>query len=633
VTGTPSIQMHKAASDEVREGALKSAEQKLELWAAVFAGILLTAMIASLLWGANKGFCITDEAFYLLVSSDPERYSCMVTKFGFLLNKLPVLSPSELINGRQWQLILQIAGTTILSIGFIRVTGKTAKLSRSQQFIFWSLAASGSLLIFSVFPLAASYNTLVATAVFASIGLLLWAQTVERSLCSLAYCLSGAFAGLVVFSKVTSALVLFPLVLVFILTQRKGKESAAGLLFVTSGAILSAALYFLCVEPFPTCVSSFLEASEFFRQTGLYTPELAINKYVLSLLKLALQTTLYTALIFVLGFASIWVSRKFAGGGVKTTIHRPLIFSFWTLTACYFAGYLRTCPAAVEVFYLLPAVLASALFATSLNKTSKGHLVSKNLPLFLLAALPLACSMGTNNDVVRHTKIFVAPLLLVSMYLSLILSERLRSRAPFLQAAALIMLVVGSQFFTGFMYTPYGIPLPMQDQKQVSKAPKLRNIKQSIGAKTFFDSYFDMLLAGGFKKGDTIIAAYNMPGLVYAADGCSMKFASYLPGKEGQAMLESALVALRRKSTDQFFVVTNYEGDKALEQTFASAGYKFPDDFKKIGTLTSPYDAPYVDIRTGKTNLKDLHNRISILRFRQSAGEDSATNERPTQER
>ncbi|PZM85309.1 MAG: hypothetical protein DKT66_03760 [Candidatus Melainabacteria bacterium] len=619
MTGMSSIRKYESASpEEAHEAAPKSAEKQLELWAAVLAGLSLIAMISTITWGANKGFCITDEAFYILVSGDPHKYNCMVTKFGFLLNKLPMLSSSELINGRLWQLILQIIGASILSIGFVRTTGQTSPLSNSQRFIFWSLAVSGSLLIFSVFPFSASYNTLVATTAFASAGLLLCAQTLARKASAIAYLLSGAFAGLVIFSKVTSALILFPLLLAVLWANKR--QRVTGLLFVTSGATLSAISYFLVVEPFANCISSFAQASELLRQTGLYTPELVLNKYVLSLIKLTLQTILHTSLIFLLSFASILVSQKFRRQGEKSTAQLLLVFTAWTLAVFYFAGYLCTSPAAVEAFYLLPALLAAALLASNVHKNKKTPLVSTNLPLFLVAALPLVCSMGTNNDVVRHTKIFVAPLILVALYLALKLTKTLSSRAPFILVAAIIMLVTGSQFFTGFMYTPYGIPLPLYEQKQVSKAPKLKNIKQSLGAKDFFDSYLDMLVAGGFRKGDTIIAAYNMPGLVYAADGCSMKFASYLPGKEGKAMFESALADLRRKAPDQFFVVTNYDGDRILEQSFASAGYRFPDEFQRIGHLSCPYDAPYVDIRTGKANLSHLHNQISILRFRKRPG-------------
>lgn len=624
MTGMSSIRKYESASpEEAHEAAPKSAEKQLELWAAVLAGLSLIAIISTIIWGANKGFCITDEAFYLLVSGDPHKYNCMVTKFGFLLNKIPMLSSSELINGRLWQLILQIIGASILSIGFVRTTGQTSPLSNSQRFIFWSLAVSGSLLIFSVFPFSASYNTLVATTAFASAGLLLCAQSLARKARGIAYLLSGAFAGLVVFSKVTSALILFPLLLAVLWANEKGIERVTGLLFVTSGATLSAISYFLVVEPFADCISSFAQASELLRQTGLYTPELGLNKYVLSLVKLTLQTILHTSLIFLLSFASILVSQKFRRQGAKPTAQLLLSFTAWTLAVFYFAGYLRTSPAAVEAFYLLPAVLAAALLADKVHKKTKTPVLSTNLALFLVTALPLACSMGTNNDVVRHTKIFVAPLILVALYLALKLTKTLSSRAPFILVAAIIMLVTGSQFFTGFMYTPYGIPLPLHEQKQVSKAPKLKNIKQSLGAKKFFDSYLDMLVAGGFRKGDTIIAAYNMPGLVYAADGCSIKFASYLPGKEGQAMFESALADLRRKAPDQFFVVTNYDGDRILEQSFASAGYRFPEEFQRIGHLSCPYDAPHVDIRTGKADLNDLHNQISILLFRKRSGQEN----------
>lgn len=88
-------------------------------------------------------------------------------------------------------------------------------------------------------------------------------------------------------------------------------------------------------------------------------------------------------------------------------------------------------------------------------------------------------------------------------------------------------------------------------------------------------------------------------------------------------MFESALADLRRKAPDQFFVVTNYDGDRILEQSFASAGYRFPEEFQRIGHLSCPYDAPHVDIRTGKADLNDLHNQISILLFRKRSGQEN----------
>lgn len=572
--------------------------------------MLLVAMTGLILWGRNKGFCITDEAFYILVSQDPERYKCIVTKFGFLLNKLPALTASDLVNGRLWQLILQMIGASLLSIGLIKAVSATFNLSRSMNFLLWSLSAAGSLLIFSVFPMFASYNTLVATATYSAVGCWLYAWSQERRSKTIAYLLCGIFAALAAFSKVTSALALILLLIVCILLKEKGRSMLEALVSFMIGIALGALSYFSFVEPFSTCISSFLQASTYMKETNLYTPELAANKYFASIFKLAMHAAISIVLIASISIALDFVVRK---AGKKTEIIRPYLVGCTTLAVFAFSGYFSA--ASVEPFYIVPLLLAAiALRLHGKEKFSKDLIVS-NLPLLVLSVIPIVCSLGTNNDVINHTKVFVAPLILASLNLSLRISQRLRSHSSFAVTSILFLVIVGTQFFAGFLNTPYGIPLPMQQQKELSKAPNLQKIKQAHGPKVFFDAYFEMLQKAGFHEGDIIIAAYNMPGLVYAVDGRSVKFATFLPGLEGKGMFEAALAELRREDARQFFVVTNYEGDPNLSESFSKAGYRFPDQFQKIGSLSCPYDAPYVDIRTGKVDLTDLHNRIAVFKF------------------
>lgn len=613
--GTLSILMRPPHQPENYTGKEKNLKPIKLLPASILACMLLAAITGLVLWGRNKGFCITDEAFYLLVSSDPERYNCIVTKFGFLLKKLPMLAPSELVNGRLWQLILQITGASILSIGFLKNVAKNCSLSRSTQLLFWALSAAGSLLIFSVFPLFASYNTLTATATYSAVGCCLYAWSQERKGRSIAYLLCGAFAGLSVFVKVTSAFALFLLLFVCIMSKEKGRALAISLVAYSVGIVLSALLYFLFVEPFATCIESFLQASMFFKQTNLYTPELVINKYFASIFNLVFHAVLSIALIGLLSVVSNFAVQKSCKNKEKAASLLPYIVGASTLTVFYFAGYLAVSTASVEAFYVMPLLLTgSAIGLHQKRKFGKALFIS-NLPLIILSVIPMVCSLGTNNDVINHTKVFVAPLILAGLYLSLKISERLRSNTPFLITSALFLVVIGWQFAVGFINTPYGIPLPLYQQKETSRAPNLQHIKQAHGPRAFFDAYFALLEKAGFKKGDIILAAYNMPGLVYAADGRSVKFATFLPGQEGKGMFEAALFVLRNEGPQQFFVVTNYEGDKNLEESFSTAGYRFPSDFQEVGSLTCPYDAPYVDIRTGKADMTDLHNRIAIFKY------------------
>lgn len=577
--------------------------------------LCLTLIVGTIIWGRNKGFCITDEAFYIMNIVDPQLYHCSTSKFGFILNKLPKLSASAIVSARLWQLIIELAGASMLAFGFLNFAGERCRFTTSQRVIVLVTACASQLLIFSIFPLSASYNSLIGATAFASTGSLLWSlyQSKSNKLVGLSFC--GIFLCLAILTKVTSGLLLAPLLLAMLIWKEKWGSQffrSATVLFVS--ALFAAWLYFLTVEPFDLGVAGFLESSQILKGTGIYSFEMVFNKYVLSLVRLGLHTLVATAAIIAISLAAQKTIRRLApqysirhGGAFILLASAIIVF--------HFSNYLNTSSNSVNAFYAIPVVLA--VLTAWHSKSSKWELreLVSNAPLLLVPLLPVICSVGTNNDVVRHTKIFTAPLVLVSLYLAHRLTRLRRDDAPMFCASVLYLLVIALQFTSGFLNTPYGIPLPLAAQKEKCNAANLKGIKQCHGAASFFNAYSSLLLENGFRPNDIIVAPYGLPGLVYAVGGRSPKLASVVGGRCGNVMLETCLKEVNREAPSQFFVVTNYEYSDLVRNGFAKAGYDFPKEFERLGSIVCPYDAPEVNITTGKADLGDLHNKIAVFKY------------------
>lgn len=105
----------------------------------------------------------------------PQNYHCSISKFGFLMSKLPKLSQSAIIDARIWQLLLELFGATILSLGFLRFNESLCQPQPSHRLMIWATACASSLVIFSIFPLSVSYNSITGASACASAGCLFWA--------------------------------------------------------------------------------------------------------------------------------------------------------------------------------------------------------------------------------------------------------------------------------------------------------------------------------------------------------------------------------------------------------------------------------------------------------------------------
>jgi hypothetical protein len=204
-------------------------------------------------------------------------------------------------------------------------------------------------------------------------------------------------------------------------------------------------------------------------------------------------------------------------------------------------------------------------------------------PLLLLLALPLVAILGTNVALTLKLPAHAAPVFLM-LVITLAQLARAGLRRFAATALALLALATSAVFVEHQVLRPYGLPSPLYAQAHAT--PLLPGLRVDSATKKLLEDLHRQMTAAGFEPGDPVIALDFMPGLVYAVGGRSPGFPFFAFDKPAQNCW-----AIERAGRDELpFLILGQ--DMSLEQHACIRAFAFPEDFRLVGALRNPYEAP-----------------------------------------
>jgi hypothetical protein len=217
------------------------------------------------------------------------------------------------------------------------------------------------------------------------------------------------------------------------------------------------------------------------------------------------------------------------------------------------------------------------------------HLGGFLLFLLWLAVLPFVTAAGTTHRIFINALLHTAPLSAATLLLASSVDKDLR-RGIVVPSACLVIVCLGfSQFFTGFVLSPYRTAPKWTQTVPVEIGVPSTVLKLDPASAECIRQTRQALAGAGFKPGDDILALYGLPGLVYAVGGVSPQRPWFFDNY-GQIGHEENLRALKRVPVErlaQAFVIHTKSNPIAKEQ-LEFCGVLFPDSFKQIGELYIP---------------------------------------------
>jgi len=574
------------------------------------------SIVLFLYWASDRGFDITDEGYYLLVSQFPAEVR-VAPNGGFVFTTaLFHLVGGNVVAFRRVGLVLTIACALILYAGIERfwrsafAEKMTHWLQRSSEAGFVLL---GTLLIYAWFLLTPSYNLVNLWACSAWAGFLLLGMAGLRSsptrpwraawaLAAAGWCITFSFFAK--FPTGISLLVLSGLALWILSPRGRHAKWVAGAL-VGVGIALGLSTFFCFGLPpaewwarsgrgvryldilLQTPMSS-TRLSQYFFETrdAVFRPALA-DFWVLDAILVVSAVALEVCrrwLKIAVGWADDWVLvivvvvagwlsyRRGFWLGVDTR-GLPRFYVSWL------------------ILLLVAISIGTArrwLAAQRRGRTNLGPVLAMACLLF---CLPFAAAFGTSNPLHVNIAMNLAGWFGLTLLLFRGLAQ-MDGRAYAVAAGTLVLAVLASaQIVTGILRTPYRLNTGILEQSEPTEigVPPTR-LKLDAETSQFFRELRALAAQNGFKPGDDVLAFFDMPGVVFALGGRSPVIPWYTGGNKGSKLADEwALGMLGRERLARAFVFQTASSTSWLEG-LRRQGIAFPANYVLCGELKIPYN-------------------------------------------
>lgn len=578
-----------------------------------FAFFCATAIWLVVLWGAGRSFDFTDEGNYYLSAARPEEVADRQTTYFLFGRALFALSGHNIIVTRVLVASLLLAATSLFVRGLRRFLASFAPAFDSGGWLA-AAALTGSALAFSTSPVAPSYNLLNAICLLAISGLLLQAagspdrqgNPSPRS----ARVMLGAAGILLVadfFIKFSTSVTLAGLLMpFFFLTNRMSiRKKAPLILAIMSLGLLAAGGYIFSVGSLAAWRDGIGGTVAALLRQGYLQSE--IVRYEEELRNQVIET-LWT-------YESVFTALFCTGAALLALRRWPSAQRRIALPGLALAGYIgfRAAPpdlalnsGRIGIRFHLGMICALAL-AGALTWVVRAPGPRPLLPkgswrvlpaMVILMLLPWVGAFGTSNDINDNAIFQLPPWLALIALLSAWLAHSWQAR--WLPAAGLIFAstVTFSQFFHGYVFSPYRVPGGRLAQIVPTEIGyPTTTLRLDPASHDFVEAARVQLERHGFKPGDDIFAFFNLPGLVFALGGVSPGYPWYFAGGAYSFVVDYGhLRAVAPERLSHAFILQN--GDlQGFDYDLRRAGLAFPEAYERCGpALRNPLTGEMVAV-------------------------------------
>ncbi|MDM8560800.1 hypothetical protein [Candidatus Parabeggiatoa sp. HSG14] len=590
--------------------------------------ILLT-ILGILLWGLDKGFDITDEAFQLIAYKYPNEYTFQPTSFQMIGGKLFAWMNPGIITYRFLRLIFTVLSSLVFCWGLWKWLKASHFIKENSPINFTTLAiflTLGNLVSYALAHQNPSYNHINNHLMLTASGIVLFVLSLEphKFLANRKYhfllASAGAIVALQFFVKFSSSLVLMTGFLFLILLHFR---SLWGILYLVGGVLFGLFLYFLLFNDFHAWSSGYMDSLKAV-STGTYKPTALLSRYFdharnvfTHLMQFFLPLFLGTFLLvrLFIGYQSSKQAKELYLL-IATTLFLYLFLLYNAYTLELYKGGSHFTPYWEKSAHIYMVVLLTQICALAAIFWDKIHwpfsitkeFINKIIVLLFLVAIPTIGAVGTLNiksaALMPHIEPWFALILIFLLYIY----RTVKSSLIFSLSIITIAVFVLSQVTIGFVYGNYRLADDRINQtesvdtfKALGTLKALSHIKLDIKTKQFFDELAEIIdTKTDFKPGDPIVAPYDLPGVVYALGGISPGIPWIIgEAKTSQGRNCEALSRTKLPNLDRTLLLMQWqvyeEFYKCMFQQFNKWGIL---SFQKVGEIHNPYTNQMVQIFT-----------------------------------
>ena len=591
---------------KIKSNSLSSISQKLIQTLLLISIIII---IGLRIWGLNKGFNITDEAYAVLGFEPLQERLEVITAFHIIVYKLfGWLEPSLMAYRAIGQLLI-ILSASFFALGYYYWLNKIYKQENKlfgRNFILLFFILGGFLIDYDRYN--ALHYDIINNALNisqASLVLILIAQDAEKAIKSWKFKLGWLATGFLVafqfFTKPPSALIFTILLAVLvILYQRNINRNyyfVVGGFFVLGG-LLGLLSYFVIFQDF------WQYQELLFRQLpGAITFLFRTSKTTNLVSKIVSIATNYKLIITAIGgsFATFGLTKIYFSLDASHTPKKSRLLKIFLgavtvslLLGCveilgwHLTKRINITSGYPLIFIILLIILAAVFTEHLLTLKNSDHFWKIAAVSIFLFFLPFGAALGTNTPLGLLSARNIIPwlALMIILLIPLYQTQKINNFTYFFIFTFILWLAVKISYF--YFYHPQGLVENRLQQTELVDfvQPHARGLKVDPPTAKFLEQLNTLVYQTDFQPGDPIIALDNMPGLVYLLGGVSPGAPWYFSNSD-QRTCNNILYSSFEPS--KAILLINSDLSPKLLGCLKTVGINFPEDYQKVGEVYNPW--------------------------------------------
>lgn len=574
-------------------------KRRLDVVAHFFVAAVIAAGVGVFVWGADRGFDLSDEGVYLLDFQNPDGFRGGFTAYHRMGAVLFDLAGEDIATMRLVGFAMLLLATVFFGFqlaAFLKSTNLSPFADRAGE---WGLVLAVTVSILPAFcwpPPTLSYNTLTGVALLFAAGSFLaalaggvwlsraaWAAIFAISLMVLLLVKGSSAVGLLLGCGVV--LIFWPLISIRL---RVGIALGLSLLAVALGLVA----YFTVPafrDGWKFLAYSFTSLLEGKGASGI------IGRHAGEGVDLVLRTLRSYYFPLVVAGAGVVVLRLTRSGEAW----RARVISLVVLVAVagaavakdgFFAGIAFRNGSLLPYFALL---LALAILAGGLPGRvawSKREVTALVLIGLWLVAIPFFGAAGTTHRLYVNALLHLPSFFGAVVILAAVADRKMGSFFMAPAAGVLLAALAAGQFVSGFLVTPYRLATPKWEQSVPvpigAPASTLRLDPETAG---FVAEMRQIFTDAGFEPGQDVLGLFDVPGVVFACGGVSPGRPWYF-GNYGSVGENENLDALQWAGAEKIrraFVIQTAD-DPRVATYLARIGVRFPEEYRLVGESRHP---------------------------------------------
>lgn len=510
-------------------------------WIMLGNGLLLGVFLAILFilfWGAERGFNLTDEGYYYLSYQHPERYPISLNSVPFMMGRLFSLADGDIFRLRMVRVLLLFAGILYFSLEFLAFLRTCRDMpSKPLRFLMAMFLMVGGMSACFLGPQTISYNHLTQFLLLVAMGIIfrLHVQPASEKFSWIPFFGMGIAAGYLFLVKWPVSVLVFGIAGIIMAGLREPLRISKAFGAIFLGVFAALGSFFLLFQPLPDWLHHFSASNRMMMRNGTHEPGLLMSTYLHDLGWMAASPILNFGRelfsLVVLGILHGVLSQR-EGRSLNSRILKLARILWWVAIGVvgYFLMHrifdrllLENIRTGLYAYWVVLLLMALSVFSCALLANKRQENGKFWLAAILLLILPFVGAFGTTNPIgynAYYGLIFwFGLLLLLSLH-----ARRCRLPPAIPMACGLffilfVLVQIRAYFYDGSRYL-YASSLLYQ-RHAARQFPPLRNIKLDSNTLGFLEAVHKTLRQAGYRKGDTLIPLYDLPGLVYLLEGVS----------------------------------------------------------------------------------------------------------------